>query len=433
MTGQPLERRLAARLADAAPAPRWELLEQVMGEVDATPQRRRRPWWPDVLALPGRRDISNGLVLLLLLAALLAGGLVALGLGRRVPPPAPVRIEATALPLPPATSAAGVSVNSVVEFHGLAVAVGTSVGADGTIGGADDRAMVWRSDDLGAWTGASDPSFDGASMAGVATDGGRLVAVGERSTGAVAWTSNDGSNWRAVDVASVPIFSGPMAFAYGRFFAAGCATETFTPCDVYSSPDGEHWTMEVAGGSVIRAIRPTSAGLYVVGGGANAKVFDPAFVLLFDGTRWRRAVPAIDTPSFGITDVVERGDQVVGIGIYDDVRPTFGVGYWYATASGTEWEPLNFIGDFHTVQDVRAIPGVGGAVALEDGASQPVPFAFERGAVNPVLAGETAPSVDGAHTNAVIRMADGTILAIGSAPAIDGGAPTAWRISGSGL
>ncbi len=91
--------------------------------------------------------------------------------------------------------------------------------------------------------------MSGSLLTGIATDGAKLVAVGQRvgaETSATAWISTDGVRWRAVNP-DVPTFAGPIGFAYGRFFAAGCHRIVLTPCDVYSSPDGENWVREATG------------------------------------------------------------------------------------------------------------------------------------------------------------------------------------------
>ena len=238
-----------------------ELLDQVMQAVDTTPQRRRRPWWPEMLSLPRRRDLPNALVLLLVAVALALGGLLALTLGCCPPAPQSIEIRANSLPVPPGAQATDALVNGLVQFRGLLVAVGGAVGADETVS-ADDTGLIWRSTDGHAWLAASDPSMSGSRLAGIATDGTKLVAVGQRvgaETRATAWISSDGARWRAVNT-GVPSFAGPIAFAYGRFFASGCHPIDFTPCDVFSSPDGEHWVREVSGGRNIRSIRATSTG-----------------------------------------------------------------------------------------------------------------------------------------------------------------------------
>lgn len=434
MTSESLDRRVAARLSDVAPTVRWELLEQLMQTVDATAQRRARRWWPEVVSLPLRRDLPNAMVLLLLVAALAIGGVLALTLGRQAPTPPPIDIRTSSLPVPPSLNPADVMVEGVVEFNGSLVAIGTAVPSE-QIGSADDAAMVWRSADGTRWTQVQDSSFAGARLSGIASNGTTLVAVGDRSPGrtrSTAWVSTDGIGWRPFNT-SVPLFAGPIAYAYGRFFASGCDLAAQSPCDVYSSADGEQWIREAAGGTVIRAIKPTRKGLYVVGGGANAKVFDPPFSLLYDGRRWERAVPNTDTAGFGIADVVERGGDIVGIGIYDAATPQFGVGFWYSRADGASWVPTSFIGDFYSVPWVVAVPGNSNVIALEDGGDEPIPMELHQGLLTPVVPVAQAPAPGGASTSAILRLDDGSVLAVGRAPTSSGSAPTVWRLTGPKL
>jgi hypothetical protein len=121
------------------------------------------------------------------------------------------------------------------------VAVGTAGDAQRTIG------RVWRSRDGIHWSAVAATVFDNAQLSTVVSGRGVLVAGGgaahlQQSLGQfVAW-SDDGTAWQRVNLSTQgaisQIVSGPTGFlAIGHGSVSNDAQ-----MNVWSSPDGKHWT-----------------------------------------------------------------------------------------------------------------------------------------------------------------------------------------------
>jgi len=81
MNADALDRQLSARLRERAPSPRVELLDVVMTAVDATPQRRGRPWRARDWSLSQSGSLRSALLLVALIAALMIGTAITMSIG----------------------------------------------------------------------------------------------------------------------------------------------------------------------------------------------------------------------------------------------------------------------------------------------------------------------------------------------------------------
>jgi hypothetical protein len=201
---------------------------------------------------------------------------------------------------------------------------GGSVGAE-TL---DRHARFWTSPDGAAWTPVPDDAaaFADAEPRAIARLGGLFVAIGvagtaQDPTGAVAWTSPDGTAWTRVDD---PSFAGGLAVSvaaspFGGVVAVGSSIGR-KEAIVWQSPDGRTWSR--------------------AGGGPSFE--DPGFV-------WMTDVAAID-------------DRLVAIG---DFQPNQrGTAVSWISVDGTSWQrgdpaPVQEQAEFYALA-----PGGPGAVAI---------------------------------------------------------------------
>ena len=221
--------------------------------------------------------------------------------------------------------------NDVAERMTTVVATARGYLAGGSVGPElfDRHARFWTSVDGMDWKSvADDPAtFANAEVRAITTFGDGFVAVGvvgtaQQPSGAVAWTSADGSTWTRVDD---PSFVDGIAVAvvpapFGGLVAVGSDVGRHEAA-AWTSPDGRRW---------MRA--PNEASREHSGGFA-----------------W-------------MTDVVAIGDVVIGIGDYQGLQR--GTAISWVSHDGMSWEqarsaPVQQQGEFYAIT-----PGGPGAIAV---------------------------------------------------------------------
>ena len=221
--------------------------------------------------------------------------------------------------------------SEVAERMTTVVASGLGYLAGGSVGPElfDRHARFWTSVDGIAWTAvADDPvAFANAEVRAITTFGDGFVAVGvvgtaQQPSGAVAWTSADGSMWTRVDD---PSFGDGIAVA------------------VVPAPFG---------------------GLVAVGSDVGRR--EAVAWTSQDGRRWTRAPNEASREHSGgfawMTDVVAIGDTVIGIGDYQGLQR--GTATSWVSRDGIHWEqarsaPVQEQGEFYAIT-----PGGPGAIAV---------------------------------------------------------------------
>ncbi|MDK1102312.1 MAG: ABC transporter substrate-binding protein [Actinomycetota bacterium] len=141
------------------------------------------------------------------------------------------------------------SLNDIVVVDGAMYVVGLSQIADG-----QSEPTIWKSGDDGAtWTASLLPRIDEqgfAGASGIATSGGRWVAVGFEGNSGAVWTSDDGSTWvrytpegdefsaekLPTQMHDVLVTSGGIVVAGAESLGADIGRITWV------SPDGSDWT-----------------------------------------------------------------------------------------------------------------------------------------------------------------------------------------------
>lgn len=364
MNDAALEHRLGSRFAELAAPPSHNLLDDVLAEVAVTAQRGR--------GLPAVSLTGRGLLLL-------AGGLLLLGLAAgaiALSHPTPslrwltdARWESVSLPTPSGAAANRVSPEGIVAFRGGYVAVGGASGPDGW-GSADDIGAIWHTAPGAQWHLVEAPGMAGAIVHGVATDGQRLVAVGERVTDlnaagfsvGAAWSSEDGETW-TLATGGPAWFAGPIAYSAGTFVAiGGGAPAGSCQCVLWTSADGATWRQTTfIPEQLVHHLRVTSRGLVVMGGGGYRKGDEGMSYVSTDGVTWHRS-PAgqADLLNMGLSDVASVGDRLIGLGWYDAIAPTITPGpYVMSSSDGLLWTRGVLLSS-----DTRAVPS---ALAVVDG------------------------------------------------------------------
>jgi hypothetical protein len=231
------------------------------------------------------------------------------------------------------------------QRHEVAVPPGSDVaermtavaaGARGFVAGGsvgpellDRHARFWTSADGADWQAVPDDAsaFASAEVRAITAFGEGFAAVGvvgsaQKPTGAVAWTSSDGTAWTRVDE---PSFAGGTAVAiaaapFGGLVAVGADLDRREAL-VWTSPDGRHWT---------RA--PTEP----------SRVYPGRFV-------W-------------MTDVAPIGDVVIAIGDYQALQR--GTAMAWVSRDGIHWDransaPVQEQGEFYAIA-----PGGPGAIVV---------------------------------------------------------------------
>jgi hypothetical protein len=221
--------------------------------------------------------------------------------------------------------------SDVAERMTTVVASGHGFVAGGSAGPElfDRRARFWTSVDGAEWKSAPDDpvAFANAEVRGITRFGDGFVAVGvggeaQHPSGAVAWTSTDGSKWTRVDD---PSFVDGIAVAvvpapFGGLVAVGSDVGR-REASTWTSPDGRRWT---------RA--PNEPSREHSGGFA-----------------W-------------MTDVAAIGDTVIAIGDYQGLQR--GTATSWVSRDGIHWDqarsaPLQEQGEFYAIT-----PGGPGVIAV---------------------------------------------------------------------
>jgi hypothetical protein len=217
----------------------------------------------------------------------------------------------------------------VAERMTSVVAGGPGFVAGGSAGPelSDRHARFWTSIDGATWQAVADEpdAFANAEVRDIVKVDDGLVAVGvvgdaQHPTGAVAWTSKDGTEWTRVDD---PAFAGGVAVAvtfapFGRLVAVGSDLDR-KEAVAWTSTDGRTWQ---------RAPKEPSR--------------------LYAGFVW-------------MTDVAAVGDSVIAVG--DDQGLQRGTAESWVSTDGLHWQqsrtaPVQEQGEFYAIA-----PGGPGAIA----------------------------------------------------------------------
>ena len=217
------------------------------------------------------------------------------------------------------------------------VAGGAGFVAGGSVGPelAERHARFWTSTDGATWQPVADDgsAFADAEVRSITRFGDGFVAVGtvgtaQQLTGAVAWTSPDGSAWTRVDS---PAFEGGTAVSVvaapaGGLVAVGTTVER-KEAVAWTSADGSEWTKA-----------PTETSRLYPGYAENAGGY------------------------IQMTDVTVVGDELLGVGIFQGLQR--GTATSWISTDGIHWRqavaaPVQQQGEFYAVT-----PGGPGAIVV---------------------------------------------------------------------
>jgi hypothetical protein len=423
-------------------------MDRVMASVQASPQRRQT-WIPAAPSLwripsliPGRLAVL--LVLIALLLALVTGSAVISAL--RGPDadwrPPFASWQPTRLPIAASQRPAEVFPSDAVVFQGGYVAVGYAPGGDGW-GNLNDVGVLWRSPGGAPWESVEDPSFAGASIFGVATDGQRLVAVGTHGSTATgepvlqgaAWISTDGLSWRQVR-GGPTWFAGEIMFGLDRFFAEGCSGAGSGPCDIWSSADGENWEISPATSSSLPlALYASDRGIVAVGG-TGYRSSDMGFSLVTqDGVNWDRSTNQEQLADMAFADVTSVDGRYLAIGQYfSSSHEIDGGSYILTSEDGLSWSRDATLATGMWFSKVLATPSgliaIGSAwqTSATDGLHPQVLMASRDGTTWEAVSGaDNGPGSSGVSVAGWLVRPDGQLLVVGSSTK-DGlpVAPASW-------
>ena len=222
------------------------------------------------------------------------------------------------------------------------------------VGRSGASPLAWTSSDGTAWTPHDVAILGDGSVAErmttvIATDDGYLAggSVGPETLDRRArfWTSPDGATWTPVaDDAAAFANAEPRAIARlaGAFVAVGVAGNVQQPSGAvgWTSPDGTHWTRiddpSFAGGLAVAATESPFGGVVAVGSSIGRK---EAIVWRSpDGRTWSRTGggPSFDDPGFvWMTDVAAIENDLVAVG---DFQPNQrGTAVSWVSRDGTTW------------------------------------------------------------------------------------------------
>jgi len=253
--------------------------------------------------------------------------------------------------------------------------VSLAVGADGTIvavGRSGKLPLAWTSRDGVDWQSHPVPRLAGSDIAermtAVAAGGSGFVAGG--SVGpelfdrhARFWTSSDGLTWHTVP-------DDPTAFANaevrsitavdGGYVAVGVVGTAQQPTGAvaWTSPDGSSWTRiddpSFVDGVAVSVAPMPSGGLVAVGSDVGRHM--AAAWTSPDGRRWTRAPDEASREHSGgfawMTDVAAVGDELIGVGDYQGLQR--GTAISWVSTDGTHWEqarsaPVQEQGEFYAI------------------------------------------------------------------------------------
>ena len=191
--------------------------------------------------------------------------------------------------------------------------------------GSGDQAHValWWSADLKNWASDETSGSAGSFAAAAVAVGNGFVAVGSENNCHTIWTSPDGRNWTAHDLAKP---SGATSAALnsltlgqgGRFVAAGYATGGTgnLPIVVTSADGGAQVTQVVLratqGPAVVTAVTATGNGFVAVGLAGPANAQHPVEWTSPDGLTWTAAAPLAAAGTSEVTALTDNGTTVTG-------------------------------------------------------------------------------------------------------------------------
>jgi hypothetical protein len=262
--------------------------------------------------------------------------------------------------------------------------VAVAAGEDGTVvavGRSGPRPAAWTSRDGVAWQFQAVPGPQGSNVAErmtsvVATARGYVAggSVGPElfERHARLWSSPDGIDWKAVP-------DDPDAFANAEvraitrfsdgFVAVGVigAAQEPTGAVAWTSPDGTSWTRvddpSFVGGIAVAVVAAPFGGLVAVGSDLARR--EAVAWTSPDGTRWTRAPSEASREHAGfvwMTDVAAIGDRVIAIGVYQGLQR--GTATSWVSGDGRHWDrantaPVQEQGEFYAIT-----PGGPGAIVV---------------------------------------------------------------------
>ena len=263
--------------------------------------------------------------------------------------------------------------------------VSLAAGLDGTVvavGRSGPKPAAWTSADGVAWQQHPVPLLEGSDVAermtAVVASGQGYVAGGSAGPElfdrhARFWTSTDGAEW-------APVPDDPVAFANAEvraitplgdgFVAVGVVGEAQHPSGAvaWTSPDGSKWARvddpSFVDGIAVAVVPAPFGGLVAVGADVGRK--EAVAWTSPDGRRWTRAPNEPSREHSGgfvwMTDVAAIGDSVIGVGDYQGLQR--GTATSWVSRDGIHWDqarsaPVQEQGEFYAI-----IPGGPGAIAV---------------------------------------------------------------------
>ncbi len=260
--------------------------------------------------------------------------------------------------------------------------VALATGPDGTavaVGRSGQLPVAWTSPDGAAWTEHAVPRLTGSTVAermtsvvatahGYVAGGSMGPELFERH--ARFWTSTDGTDWHSVaDDATVFAESEVRAITtFGDGFVAvgvvGSAQQA-TGAVAWTSPDGSTWTRvddpSFVDGVAVAVVPAPFGGLVAVG--SDVARHEAAAWTSPDGRHWTRAPNEASREHSGgfawMTDVVAVGDSVIGIGDYQGLQR--GTATSWVSRDAIHWAearsaPVQEQGEFYAI--TQGGPGV---------------------------------------------------------------------------
>jgi hypothetical protein len=212
---------------------------------------------------------------------------------------------------------------SSAQFLGVAAGPGgyLVVGKDGS----DDQASValWWSADLKNWANGETSGSAGSFAAAAVAVGNGFVAAGSENNCHTIWTSPDGRNWTAHDLAkpsgaTTAALRSVAADQGGRFVAAGYATNSAgdLPIVVTSADGGAHVTQVVLGAqqgqATVTAVTATGDGFAAVGLAGPAGAQHAVEWTSPDGVTWSPATQLTAAGNSEVTALTDSGTTVTG-------------------------------------------------------------------------------------------------------------------------
>jgi hypothetical protein len=222
-------------------------------------------------------------------------------------------------PQPALTNFAG----SSAQFLGVAAGPGgyLVVGKDGSSSQAG--VALWWSADLKNWANGEISGSPGSYAAAAVAVGTGFVAAGSENNSHTIWTSPDGRNWIAHDLAkpsgaTTATLKSIAANQSGRFVAAGYATSGAgdLPLVVTSADGGADLTQVVLsapqGQAMVTAVTATSDGFAALGLAGPAGAQHAVEWTSPDGVTWSAATELPAAGASDITALTDTGTMVTG-------------------------------------------------------------------------------------------------------------------------